>query len=121
MEVSDLKEQLGKAEDTISEYQEQENQELAEEDVSSLLDYLGANTSTPAASPKKAIGKVALNSGVSEIDVYKDSNSSSRVVGIITSGTSYPFYESMGEWYLVEYENESEGWVKSNAVRETTN
>jgi|GEM_PF-4666389 len=52
------------------------------------------------------------------VDVFENSDSTSSVIATLTFGKIYPFTQSKGEWYEVELEDGSYGWVQSIYLRE---
>lgn len=67
-----------------------------------------------------SIGNVTISdSKWSEVDVFQDTVSSSKIIGQIEYGETYPFYESRGSWYQIELPSGQNGWVSANFVKET--
>ena len=65
------------------------------------------------------IGNITIaDSKWSTIDVFQDTVSSSRIIGQIEYGESYPFFESRGDWYQIELPGGQEGWVSASFVKE---
>lgn len=52
------------------------------------------------------------------VDIFEDSLSSSKIVGQMEYGETYPFFESRGSWYLVKLPDGTEGWVTTTFVKE---
>lgn len=120
-EISTLKQELSdQKENQSSDESDNTDEPLDKQQVSDLLQYLGVNDEASSSTDgyTKIIGYVKLKNGNSETDVYKEDNASSRVIGIITSTTTYPFYQSKGEWYLIEFDASQKGWVKAQYVKE---
>lgn len=55
------------------------------------------------------------------IDIFEDSLSSSKIVGQMEYGKTYPFFESRGNWYLTKLPDGTEGWVTASFVKEVGN
>jgi len=53
------------------------------------------------------------------IDVFQDTVSSSKIIGQIKYGETYPFFESRGSWYQIELPDGQDGWMSANFVKET--
>lgn len=53
------------------------------------------------------------------IDVFQDTVSSSKIIGQIEYGETYPFFESRGNWYRIELPSGQDGWVSASFVKET--
>lgn len=55
--------------------------------------------------------------GSQKVKAYEDTSITSRVVGDLSAGVNYPFFESKGTWYLVSIDDNL-GWVSSQEVEE---
>ena len=67
-----------------------------------------------------SIGEITItDSKWSVIDVFQDTVSSSKIIGQIEYGETYPFFESQGNWYQIELPDGQVGWVSANFVKET--
>lgn len=65
------------------------------------------------------VGQVTMiSSSDTTADVYSDSAGTSEITGQITFGRTYPFFESVGNWYLIRLPDDTMGWVKSEVVEE---
>jgi hypothetical protein len=67
-----------------------------------------------------SIGNITItDSRWSTIDVFQDTVSSSKIIGQIEYGETYPFFESQGNWYRIELPSGQNGWVTASFVNET--
>lgn len=66
-----------------------------------------------------SIGNITIvDSKWSTIDVFQDTLSSSKIIGQIEYGETYPFFESQGNWYRIELPSGQDGWVSASFVKE---
>lgn len=119
-EINSLKESISGSNES-SESAETLGEATNSEEISDLLKYLDGKsdnaTPTPAAS---VTGQVRIINK-EEVDVYQQNSLTARIIGIATLGTTYPFYESTGNWYLIEYAAGKQGWVESKNTVEINN
>jgi type II secretory pathway pseudopilin PulG len=90
------------------------------EQISDLIKYIdntSSSSSTTSSNNTKIAGYIRVTSK-SEIDVYSQNNETSRIVGIASLGKKYPFYESKGDWYMIEFDAGKNGWVMASDVVE---
>ena len=67
-----------------------------------------------------SIGNITITDGKwNTIDVFQETVSSSKIIGQIEYGETYPFFESQGNWYRIELPGGQDGWVSANFVKET--
>ena len=67
-----------------------------------------------------SIGEITIaDSKWSIIDVFQNTVSSSKIIGQIEYGETYPFFESQGNWYQIELPDGQDGWVSASFVKET--
>jgi len=93
------------------------------EEISDLLKYLDGKTenATPTPSPQATVTGQVRIINKEEVDVYQQNSLTARIIGIATLGTTYPFYESTGNWYLIEYAMDKQGWIESKNTIEVNN
>ena len=66
-----------------------------------------------------SIGNITIaDSKWSEVDVFQNTVSSSKIIGQIEYGEAYPFFESKGSWYQIELPGGQNGWVSASFVKE---
>lgn len=125
-QIGELKDQIsGLKNDDDTSTKEDESETLGDKDnkdqITDLIKYLETKESTNSANPNTAsltaAGYVRVSTKT-EIDVYSTNNETARIVGIASLGNKYPFYESKGGWYMIEFDANKKGWVKAQDVTE---
>ena len=88
-----------------------------------IAKYLDGKTenATPTPSPQATVTGQVRIINKEEVDVYQQNSLTARIIGIATLGTTYPFYESTGNWYLIEYAMDKQGWIESKNTIEVNN
>lgn len=81
--------------------------------ANNLLDVLSA-TDKPT---KQSIGTLQINSEA-DLNVYKEANKVSEVVGVALHGTNYEYFEKINNWYLIDFDGEEMGWITSSDITE---
>jgi hypothetical protein len=67
------------------------------------------------------IGKITIaSSKVTQLNVYQDKNSTSKVLWKIDYGENYQYFQKEGSWYLIEIPDGNKGWVSASDVKEVT-
>jgi len=79
-----------------------------------------ANILMVTETPSVTVGYVTIRSSlIKTVDVYEEDNFDSEKIDKIRYGTNYPFFESVGNWYMIKLEDDSFGWVHERDVKET--
>jgi len=67
------------------------------------------------------IGQITItNSKTTKLDVLSDKSFSASVVGEISYGTTYQYFQKDGLWYLIKLSDETKGWVNARDVKEVS-
>lgn len=113
-------EQLNLYEDiqTIKDDVEQIKLTLSARNLSSALDtdlaeILGSETKSPT-------GTITPKDETAQINVYEEPVSTSTIIGKIQGGKTYSYYEIKGTWYLIDFEDSKQGWVKGDLFKPST-
>jgi hypothetical protein len=84
-------------------------------DDTSIADVLGeGNANTALTEP---IGYIAPLSDAL-VDVYSEDSSTSTVVSTLKQNKNYPFYDKIGNYYLIGLDGGTKGYVKVNLVKQ---
>ncbi len=89
--------------------------ELAKPDVQgeNIADLLTEESPAPG-----SVHRITSKNGVNLIDVYQDTDITSKKVGNLESGVKYPYMEKANGWYKVVVTSTTSGWVSSAQVQE---
>ena len=121
-EVEQLTSQSPESKQLLSEVEDIKDELEALRDegaVSGVTLGLTANDTYDYSDLGSSIGKITITDNKwSTIDVFQDTVSSSKIIGQIEYGETYPFFESRGNWYRIELPSGQDGWVSASFVKE---
>ncbi len=63
--------------------------------------------------------KVSLKPSWTAVDVYETTKASSKIVGKIDTGKTYPITQRSQDWYQIKLDNGVSAWVQAQFVYET--